>query len=548
MPRALPVALISLLAVGACVAPSRPRPAAAPAAEPVAAPAPELDLDSRDLKRLVRWMIGSFSNVMQAEADPQQYVEARVEIVRIWHGREDGFWLYAEHAVDIDPDRPYQQRVYRATAWTDGTLRLEPYEFPPGEALRHAGAWRSFDPLADLAPEDLVARPDCPILLRPEDDRMFVGATEGDGCASQREGAAYATTQLMVRDDMVVIWDRGFDATGLQVWGPQHGGYLFNRRTEEAELVETPPPPPPPTAPAPPTPEDVAGEYSAANGGRAMVVRRGGEVVFERYDDGFDADRPHRLASGTASFWGVLAVAAAEDGILTLDEPVCDTITEWIFDEHKSGITVRQLLSCTSGLDPGLRGPEEPVIPDRFLYALSLEAPHPPGEAFTYGPSHLEVFGELLYRKLLERGETPVDYLRRRVLDPVGVDVARWRADEAGNPHMFYGAYMTARAWARFGQLVCDGGVWNDAPVVDADGLAECFRGSGPNRWYGLTFWLGVGDSAPAGLPDDLIRATGSGHQRLYIVPSRQLVVVRLGESGNFNDIDFLSILLGLNK
>lgn len=524
-----------LLLLASC----RPMPNSAP--RPV-----QVDPDAPDLGRLTEMMTGVFANIEQAEADPEAYSNVRMNVVPVWTDRRDGVWLYAERAVAIDPTRPYRQFVYHLTELSPGTVRIGVFELP-GDPQQYAGDWAQIDPLGELQPRDLLSRPECTIRLKLEDDGMFIGETIGKGCPSTREGAAFTTTKLMVSDEVVVIWDRGFDAEESQVWGPLYGGYLFKRLTPAQLAAERATPAPEPVEPTVEVSRFQRGaDYSANHGGRALLVMQDGQVVFEQYDHGFDADKSHALAGATAAFWGVLAAAAAEDGIIELDELASDTITEWRFDERKSAITIRQLLDCTSGLETGLRRPEDPEVPDRFQYAISLQMVDEPGAQFTYGPSHLGVFGELLYRKLLDRDRepNPLDYLTTRVLDPIGMEVARWHADEAGNPYMFFGAHVTAAEWAKLGELIRNDGIWNGTPVVDSELLQQCFVGSEANPYYGLGFWIGTGDASDETIPDDLIRATGSGHQRLYIIPSLGIVVARLGESQNFSDVEFLALLL----
>jgi len=108
---------------------------------------------------------------------------------------------------------------------------------------------------------------------------------------------------------------------------------------------------------APPTFEqlDAARRYSELHGGQAMVVMWDGKIVFESYANGGGKDRLQLLASGTKSFVGVIAVAAVQDGLIRLDEKVCESLTEWKTDPLKSQITYRQLLTMTSGLTPGER-------------------------------------------------------------------------------------------------------------------------------------------------------------------------------------------------
>ena len=131
---------------------------------------------------------------------------------------------------------------------------------------------------------------------------------------------------------------------------------------------------------------------------------------------------PWLLASGTKSFVGVMCAAAIEDKLISgFDEKVSDTITEWKGDARRSKITIRQLLSLTSGIDAG----EILAVP---TYADSILKPavYEPGTHFEYGPVPFQVFGELMTRKLKPKKETVMSYLHRRILDPIGLKVSYW--------------------------------------------------------------------------------------------------------------------------
>jgi CubicO group peptidase (beta-lactamase class C family) len=313
-----------------------------------------------------------------------------------------------------------------------------------------------------------------------------------------------------------------------------------------------------------------AAEYSQRTGGLALVVLEDGRRVFEQYAPSHGPDKAHRLASGTKSFWGVLAAAAHQDGVLRLDERVSETLTEWRSDPRKREVTIRQLLNFTSGLDPQRKELRGARIRDKLEYAVDIPLKAAPGAEFTYGPSHLAVFGEVLARKLAQKGmkADPLHYLQRRILDPIGVEVARWNRDASGHPIMAAGAFLTAREWADFGQLIVNGGEWHDRSIVREDLLMQLFQGSRANPFYGLTFWLNGGPTAVEGAdlsrgakrwlsrtdqgfiwrdgPKDLVMAAGSGSQRMYIIPSLKLVVVRQAEkSKKFSDVDLLEALLG---
>ncbi|MFM8401654.1 MAG: serine hydrolase domain-containing protein, partial [Pirellula sp.] len=94
-----------------------------------------------------------------------------------------------------------------------------------------------------------------------------------------------------------------------------------------------------------------AADYSKQFNGHGVLIQHRGKILYERYDD-WGKETPHMLASGTKSFSGVLAMFAVQDGLLELDELVCQTITEWKEDPQKNKITIRHLLTLSSGLEP----------------------------------------------------------------------------------------------------------------------------------------------------------------------------------------------------
>jgi CubicO group peptidase (beta-lactamase class C family) len=319
--------------------------------------------------------------------------------------------------------------------------------------------------------------------------------------------------------------------------------------------------------------ERAAAEYNARLGGVSLLVLRDGKTVFEDYPNGGGPDKAWELASGTKSFWGVAAAVAVKDGLLTLDEKASDTLVEWRADKAKSAITIRQILNLTSGLKPAPIG-----RPPAYLAAVAAPTVAPAGAQFAYGPLNFQIFGEILRRKLERfeggRFKTPLDYLSARILDPLGVKPAAWRKGADGYPHLPSGAALTARDWAKFGEFVRLGARHDGALLVDAKAFAENFEGSATNAAYGLTWWLNKAPSAEAyeasrtmqiasdlyshprrdDLPSDLFMAAGAGNQRLYIIPSKGLVVVRqypkmfeFGRRGrirDYSDVDFLLALL----
>ncbi len=305
-----------------------------------------------------------------------------------------------------------------------------------------------------------------------------------------------------------------------------------------------------------------AAEYSAAHRGTSFLAIQNGKTLLEDYPGKASAEKPQRIYSGTKAFWNLAALAAQEDGIFDLDERVAATIPSWRDDPRKAQVTIRQLLDFSAGLAPGFLL-QVNEFGDRDQSALRLPMLAEPGRAFIYGPGALQVFHRVLKEKL--RGKTPTEYLERRVLRKLRLGPQRYLNDRAGNPLLAAGFTLTARQWARLGQLVLDRG----KPVVKPESLAQSWRGSAANRAFSLGWWNNR--AAPGGrefdleamltpkwsrqdwrdaclcrdAPSDLVACIGSGYQRLYVIPSLDLVVVRHGGGGTFSDGKFLRLLLG---
>lgn len=305
-----------------------------------------------------------------------------------------------------------------------------------------------------------------------------------------------------------------------------------------------------------------AADYSRSCDGEVVLVLRDGKPVFQDAERGFTVNTPHLLASGTKSFSGVAAALAMDDGMLSLDEYVSGTITEWKSDPRKSKVTVRQLLSLSSGLEPldstidTTRNARAAGIRSRAEASISARTVAEPGQRFIYGPSSFYVFGELMKRKLAAAKTGDADvvaYLTRKAFAPLGIS-PRFMRDDVGDANLPGGCRLSATEWAVFGELVRNGGVHKGARLVSEASLSELMRPHGPRRSYGLTWWL-LRDGADAEDPEDDtatgaaigVMAAGKGKQRLYVLPGAGLTVVRFGPiegSRRWRDREFLRILL----
>jgi CubicO group peptidase (beta-lactamase class C family) len=160
-------------------------------------------------------------------------------------------------------------------------------------------------------------------------------------------------------------------------------------------------------------------------------------------------------------------------------------------------------------------------------------------------------------------------YIETRALNRLGLGRLKYKKDARGNPLPATGFELTAREWARLGELVLGRGNYHGRQIVPANLLREAFVGSQVNPSYGLTFWLN--QQAPNGhevdmermldlpwesarwtdvcickdAPADMVVALGSGYQRLFVIPSLKTIIVRQGSNARFSDAHFLRLLLG---
>ena len=330
-------------------------------------------------------------------------------------------------------------------------------------------------------------------------------------------------------------------------------------------------------APVLPTGEELArysnaAVYSDSVGGDALLVVQDGMVVFEHYAGATTSNTAHLLASGSKSFSAALYALAAADGLWSLEEPVTNTIGEWCGDTNRWPIRIRHLLSLTSGLVDSTNY-SAGNVPDLDTYGLAINEStqaYPPDHACIYAPCNFQLLAAIFERKT---GLDPVLYLYERLLCPLGFSsngLALWTRDKFGKPQMAGGGYFTAREWARYGKLWLQNGAWQGRQLLNPETATWAVTCSNTAfLGYGLTWWLnrptagtynpgvdiipvdgrGDGDQIASNAPADMYMAAGTGKQRLYVIPSLRLVIVRYGHTlanPGWSDHELLGTLLGV--
>lgn len=274
--------------------------------------------------------------------------------------------------------------------------------------------------------------------------------------------------------------------------------------------------------------------------------------------------RPGSL-SLTKSLAALAVVRAAGEGWLPLDGTLTDVIPEWRGDAAKSRITPRMLTNMTAGFDPGAGTLYRNKHPDKGKAAINLPLLDAPGTRFRYGPACWEVLGEVLHRKLSAQGSTVEKYIQR-VMRRVGLSTPDWRADGAGHYYLSTGARFSVRDLGKYGRVLGRLASGENDAGLDALIFRDLASPRMANPMFGAGIWWnrnGGRNGASAIEPERVLDGArdpgfwnraclstsadpgwfalvGSGGKRVYVLPSRELVIVRMGTAYGWNDGAFL--------
>ncbi len=290
---------------------------------------------------------------------------------------------------------------------------------------------------------------------------------------------------------------------------------------------------------------DQAVAWGATMDSHALLVWQGGALQLEHYYPGHDAASITPTQSMHKSILGMLVGIAIDQGLIkSVDDTAATYIEEWAGDERRK-ITIRQMLQQASGIDfPGFTGLVEMTLGgDVAPYTFSRGALEPGGQHFEYNNVNPEVLGILIQRV---SGKPYSQYLDENLWRYVSADDGRVLIDSEkhGIPVTFCCLDAPARTWLRFGLLHLNGGRVGDRQIVPAGWMQDMVTPSPTNPNYGYYTWLGTTytkdrrynsksaakafHSEPFAAPD-VIYFDGFGGQRVYIVPSKQLVIVHTG-------------------
>lgn len=293
--------------------------------------------------------------------------------------------------------------------------------------------------------------------------------------------------------------------------------------------------------------------YAMANRSKAIIIWRKGAIEAEAYGLGADATTPLN-AKSLAKPLGAIAIGRAiQLGLIkSLDQPAADFIGPWR-DTPKAAITVRQLLNMTSGLaeqgavsDPAsfmtrayLHPRHDAVLIDEYpLTAV-------PGERYQYSNASADLIAVVIERAT---GRRYAEFVSSEVLKPLGAAGGEvWVDRPGGLAHSGCCIFLPARTWLSLGVLLMQDGTWSGRRLLPPGYVKAMLTPTESNPRYGLGVWLpgeyiqrrGFGrpnqmlgavlHSEPY-LASDLFLFDGNANQVLYMVPSKHLAILRMGD------------------
>lgn len=280
---------------------------------------------------------------------------------------------------------------------------------------------------------------------------------------------------------------------------------------------------------------------------RALVVIKDGKLIAESYGQGVTSSTPLLGWSMAKSVTAMLVGAMNKMHLIQLNQN--GLFTQWQ-DDDRANIQLNQLLTMTSGL-----GFDETYAPGsdatHMLFtaqsasdvAMQSKVQENIGQHFYYSSGTTNLLMRLIHQTL---GNSPTSdqlFLSQKILAPAGIQTAVFETDSSGVLVGSSYLYASARDWARFGLIMLQNGRINNNQVLSSKWVTKATQpnSSENEKAYGYQFWLNRGDATlrwPE-LPEDAYAMLGNRKQSVMIIPSENVIFVRLGwTSGEYPMVD----------
>ncbi|MEZ7515727.1 serine hydrolase domain-containing protein [Flavobacterium frigidarium] len=286
---------------------------------------------------------------------------------------------------------------------------------------------------------------------------------------------------------------------------------------------------------------------------RSVLVLYKNKIVAEKYDEGFNKNSKilgwSMTKSITATIFGILQ----HQGKYNINTPA--PIAEWKNDDRKI-ITTNDLLHMNSGLAwsedyTAISDATKMLFLSRNMGRIQLEkeVAYKPKTHWNYSSGTTNLLSYIL-RNQFKTHQEYLDFWYSALIDKIGMHSMTVETDMAGNYIGSSYAWATTRDWGKFGLLYLNKGNWNGEQLFDQSWAKYVATpATSSNGDYGAHFWLNAGGRYPDA-PKDLYSANGFQGQKVFIIPSMDLVIVRMGltEDAKFDVNGMLKEILGSFK
>ena len=272
---------------------------------------------------------------------------------------------------------------------------------------------------------------------------------------------------------------------------------------------------------------------------RAVLVIYDGKIVAEKYAPGFDRNTVMLGWSMSKSLTGTMIGILIKQGKLKVDMPA--PVDEWKGND-KEKITLKNLLQQTTGLDY-VEEYDRPSDVTKMLfskgdmaaYTANRPLQYTPGTVFNYTSGNSNILSRIIRKTVGEDNYTSFPYTA--LFHKINAYSFMLEPDASGTYIGSSYSYGTPRDFARFGLLYYNKGIWNGEQLLPPDWVKDATVSCTASKlhWYGYQFWLNGLDENDTtkrkfnDVPADLYYCSGFGGQGVFIIPSKKLVVVRMG-------------------
>ncbi len=311
-------------------------------------------------------------------------------------------------------------------------------------------------------------------------------------------------------------------------------------------------------------------EYAAAPAfnTEGLLILRKGHIVGEAYFGNFKINSRHASHSMAKSFASALVGIAIDKGLIKdIDERICQYYEEWDCknkDDFRSRITIRHAMTLTTGLewqenwakwDPATNDSLKMGQSGRFTkYMAERKGLHEPGQRFYYSTGDPMLLSRVIQAVT---GVTAFEFARQDLFKPLNITNIDWQEDRDGYTSTGFGLSTTVRDYAKFGYLYLNKGSWEDRTVVprewvekstQTDPTVKMWNAYGYLWHVNLPLRLSIRKSpvSTVAIPPDGYMAEGVRGQNIFIIPSRDLVVVRVANQTReaMDPVKFLTMVL----